>query len=451
MEKDTICAISTPIGTGGISIVRVSGDKAKDIAFKIFHSKSLTIKNIKPRYMYLGGINSDNFYEKCIMVYFEGPNSYTGEDIVEFQCHGGVLVTRKLLELLLANGARLAEGGEFSKRAFVNGKMSLDQAEGVIDTINAESDSELKASSGLVKGYLNEQIAEIQNILTDVISKINVTFDFPENDDEEVTSVEIKSDLEQVKQKLNKLIQSSKTGLKLKTGNRIVIVGKPNVGKSSIMNAMLGTDRAIVTDIQGTTRDILEETYIFGGVKFVLTDTAGIHDSKDVIENIGINKAKESLKQADVVLIVLDGSQALTEYDKQLFELIDNKNVLVVINKSDLKQKINTQDIPFDNILVCSALLADGIDIIKQNIFDMVIDNKILNQNVIITNVRHSEILNKSSKLLSKIIKDLDEQSSLELIALNLQELWATLGEITGVSNTEEIITNIFNKFCVGK
>ncbi|MBR4745396.1 MAG: tRNA uridine-5-carboxymethylaminomethyl(34) synthesis GTPase MnmE, partial [Clostridia bacterium] len=229
MENDTICAISTPIGTGGISIVRMSGSNALNIAFKIFSSKNVTKDNVKPRYFYLGNINTQDVNEKCMMVYFKAPYSYTGEDLVEFQCHGGVLITQKVLQSLIKNGARIAQGGEFTKRAFVNGKLSLDEAEGVIDVINAESESELKASYGLLKGNLHKEVEKLQNTITDILSEINVTFDFPENDDEEVTSADVLEKLTRAQKILEHIITTSTTGLKLKTGTKVVIVGKPNV------------------------------------------------------------------------------------------------------------------------------------------------------------------------------------------------------------------------------
>ena len=451
MENDTICAISTPIGTGGISIVRMSGNNALHYACQIFSCKNLDRQNVKPRYFYLGNISCAEFDEKCMMVYFQSPHSYTGEDLVEFQCHGGVLVTRKILETLVGVGARLAEGGEFTKRAFINGKLSLDEAEGVIDTINAESESELRASSNLVKGNLHTQIESLQNTITDVLSEINVTFDFPENDDEEITSKSVMQKLTNVQQTLNSIVATSKTGIKLKDGNKVVIVGKPNVGKSSLMNAMLGLDRAIVTDIQGTTRDVLEETYIYKGVRFVLTDTAGLRESSDIVESIGIQKARQSLDSADVVLFVLDSGSTLDDYDMDIIKLLDNKNVIVVLNKVDLKQKIDISTLPFSKVVSCSTTQNKGIDNLKQTIYDMVIDEKVLSQNIIITNMRHANALTKASEFIAKALDDLHNGLDLELVSINLQSAWNALGEITGVNQTEEIISNIFSKFCVGK
>ena len=451
MDTDTICAISTPIGTGGISIVRMSGSNALNIAFKIFSSPKVNIDNIKPRFFYLGTLSYSGGMDKCMMVYFKAPFSYTGEDLVEFQCHGGVLVTQKVLESIIASGGRLAEGGEFTKRAFVNGKLSLDEAEGVIDVINAESDSELKAGSSLVKGNLHREVEKLQNVITDILSEINVTFDFPENDDEETTSEDVLDKLSNVHTTLLNIIATAGTGIKLKTGNKVVIVGKPNVGKSSIMNAMLGLDRAIVTSIQGTTRDILEETYIYKGVRFILTDTAGLHDSTDVVESIGITKAKETLNNADVVLFILDGSQPLDDYDRDIIKLVCDKKILVVVNKNDIKQVLDDGKLPFDNIIKCSAVTKNNIETIKEKLYTMVIDEKVLSQNIIITNVRHMQALSSANKIIEDVLSDLQGHKDLELISLNLQSAWEMLGQITGVTSNEEIISNIFSKFCVGK
>ncbi len=447
--NDTICAISTPIGTGGISIVRLSGANALPIASRVF--SRVEKEKIVPRYFYLGNFVGTDFVEKCMMVYFKAPNSYTGEDLVEFHCHGGVLLTRKVLQTLIANGARLAEGGEFSKRAFVNGKLSLDEAEGVIDVINAESDSELRAGYSLLFGKLHDTVAKAQDNITDLLSEIDVTFDFPENDDEKSTADDVLVKLRNVKDNLQHIADTSSTGIKLKAGNKIVIVGKPNVGKSSLMNALLNYDRAIVTDIQGTTRDVLEETYIFRGVKFNLIDTAGLRNSTDVVENIGITRAKQTLNDADLVLFVVDSSTPLTEYDTDIIKLLADKKVLVIFNKTDLAPKVDKNELPFENIIECSALNKTGIDNIKQKIFDMVVDSDVLSSNIIITNERHQQALNRAIEYLGQAFDGLQQDKALELVAMDLHMAWDALGEITGQTNNEQIIGNIFSKFCVGK
>lgn len=447
---DTICAISTPFGVGGISIIRLSGKEALNICSKFFTVKGKII-DFKPRYMYLGDFQLDNFTEQCMCVYFKAPNSYTGEDVIEFQCHGGVVVTKKILETLLKGGACLAEAGEFTKRAFLNKKISLDRAEGVIDIINAESESELKAGYSLMQGNLQKEINKIQSELTDILAFIDVNFDYPEFDDEGITNIEVKEKIDVIINKLNSIRKTADTGMTIKNGCRIVILGKPNVGKSSLMNGLLNYDRAIVTNIKGTTRDVLEETYTYNGVKFVVVDTAGVRESDDTVEKIGVEKSKEMIKTADLVVLLLDGSNKLEEEDKKIFELIKNKKVLVVINKTDLERKLKITEIPYENVVLISAMLKQGINELKQRIYDMVIDENIMSSNVIITNSRHINALDRAIDSLNQVMVSLEENAPLELVTVDINNVWLALGEITGETNNEEIINSIFMNFCVGK
>ena len=452
MEEKTITAISTPMGVGGISIVRLSGTNALDIASRVFFPKGkVGVKNFEPRKMYLGLFKTDTITEECLMVYFKAPYSYTGEDLIEFQCHGGVIVTKKILETLVNEGATLAEGGEFTKRAFLNGKLSLDEAEGVIDVINAESESELKAGYNLLHGNLNHEVVGIQNDIKDSLSKIEVALDYPEEDLEEETKIDIAEVLNSVEDRLHKLLNTSNTGRKIKDGTKVAIVGKPNVGKSSIMNALLNYDRAIVTDIQGTTRDTLEETYIFKGVKFVITDTAGIRDTVDVVEQIGVKKAKDTIKASDVVLYIVDGSKTLEDEDKHIISTLCDKNTIVIVNKDDLEQKIDIKNIPFKNIIYVSALEKKGIENIKEKVFNFVIDEKILGSDIIITNMRHINAIKDAIKNVEESKSALEQNIGLDLVSINIKNIWLSLGEITGETDNEKIIDNIFEKFCVGK
>jgi len=448
---DTICAISTPFGVGGISIIRLSGKGAVNIASKFFAVKGKKNIELKPRYMYLGDFDLDNFTEQCMCVYFKAPNSYTGEDVIEFQCHGGIAVTKKILETLLKGGARLAEAGEFTKRAFLNKKISLDRAEGVIDIINAESESELKAGYSLMQGNLQKEINKIQTELTDILAFIDVNFDYPEFDDEGITNKEVKDKVDVILDKLNSIRKTAETGMTIKNGCRIVILGKPNVGKSSLMNGLLNYDRAIVTDIKGTTRDVLEETYTYNGVKFVLVDTAGVRESDDTVERIGVEKSKKMIKTADLVLLLLDGSNKLENEDKEIFDLVKDKKVLVVVNKTDLDKKLEITEIPFENVVLISAMLRKGIHELKQKIYDMVIDENIMSSNVIITNSRHINALDRAIESLNQVMVSLENNAPLELVTVDINNVWLALGEITGETNNEEIINSIFMNFCVGK
>lgn len=451
MTQDTICAISTAIGVGGISIIRVSGDDALNVVSKFFTAKNFSVDNIKPRYMYLGKFNLGDFSEHCLCVYFKAPNSYTGEDLVEFQCHGGVAITNLILKTIMSSGVRLAEAGEFTKRAFLNKKLSLDEAEGVIDIINAESDSELKAGYNLLQGNLQREIAKIQKELTDTLAFIDVNFDYPEYDIEDITASEVLTRMHKLEEQILNIRKTADTGMTIKNGCRVVILGKPNVGKSSIMNALLNYNRAIVTDIKGTTRDTLEETFTYNGVKFIIVDTAGIRESDDTVEKIGVDRSVEAINMADIVLLILDGSCELSEDDQKIINLIKDKKVLVVVNKNDLGQKLDTSKLPFNNIIKTSALLKNGISDVKQKLFDMMIDEKIMNSSVIITNTRHINALDRALESLNNVIESLNNHVSLELVAVDIYNVWSVLGEITGETNNEEIINSIFMNFCVGK
>ena len=447
----TIAAISTPLGVGGISVIRVSGKEAKNIASKVFTAINVKDFNIEPRKMYLGDFKADKFNEKCMMVWFKAPNSYTGEDVVEFQCHGGTVIAKGVLDALVNNGAELAGPGEFTKRAFINGKLTLDEAEGVMDMINAESESEVRAGYNLLKGNLSKEINEVQNTLTKLIAKIEVVLDYPEHDYEEQTAQETEESLEEIRTKLNSILKTSNTGAIVKNGSKILILGKPNVGKSSLLNAILNYDRAIVTSIKGTTRDILEETYTYKGVKFILTDTAGLRDAEDEVEKIGVEKAKEAINYADVILLVLDGAKELEPEDKEILDFIDDKNTIVVKNKTDLGNVLDLSNFHFKHVVEVSALNKRGVEELKQTIYDMVIDENIINSNLMVTNMRHVEAIKKALNFVDDCVNGINLGVTLDVVSIDLKNLWLALGEITGNNNNEEIINEIFSGFCVGK
>lgn len=446
----TITAISTPIGVGGISVIRLSGKDALKISSKVFLPMG-KVEKIEPRKMYLGKFSAENFNEKCMMVWFKAPHSYTGEDVVEFQCHGGTVIAKGVLDALLNNGATLAGPGEFTKRAFVNGKLTLDEAEGVMDMINAESESEVRAGYNLMQGALSKEINELQEKLTKMIAKIEVVLDYPENDYEEQTTNEVVEELDSIKDKLNNILNTSTTGQIVKNGSKVLILGKPNVGKSSLLNAILNFDRAIVTSIKGTTRDILEETYTYKGVKFVLTDTAGLHNANDEVEKIGIEKAKQAVNYADVILLVLDSTAPLTDEDKEILKFADNKNTIVVKNKSDLGSTLDLKEYNFSRVIEVSALKKKGVEDLKQTIYDLVIDENIVNSNLMITNARHIEAIKKAISYIDEANNGINLGVTLDVISIDLKNLWLALGEITGNNNNEEIINEIFTGFCVGK
>ncbi|MBE7074169.1 MAG: tRNA uridine-5-carboxymethylaminomethyl(34) synthesis GTPase MnmE [Clostridiales bacterium] len=445
--EDTICAISTPLGKGAVSIVRLSGNKSLKIMEEVFSSKSLSYNQIQPRFMYFGKFDlGEDATEKCLAVYFKSPFSYTGEDLVEFQIHGGTLLTQKVLSRLLECGARLARAGEFTKRAFENGKISLDMAESIIGEINAENEGELKASLNLAQGKLAKRIKELQSSLAESIAQIEATLDYPEEDFEKSAKEEIFKNITNVDNVLSDFICQAQNAKYITNGINVAIVGAPNVGKSSLLNALIGVDRAIVTDIAGTTRDVLTESVGYKGISLNFIDTAGIRDSEDVVEKIGIEKSKNSISSADVVLFVLDGSRQMQKYDQEIDNLLKNKkNVIKIINKSDLPRVLSSTN---DEIVI-SALKEDNILSLKEKIFTMVIDEDIDFNKDIIISARQIDILKECKLTVQSILAS--QQQSMDVIAMLIKQLWNGLGKITGESENESIIDLIFSKFCLGK
>ena len=445
MIDDTIVAISTPSGKSGIGVVRMSGKNSLNFATKMFCPLNKNIE-IKPNLMVLGNIDLGSTTDLGFMVYFKAPKSYTGEDIVEFQCHGGLVVTQKIIEKALSIGVRLAEPGEFSKRAFINGKMSLDQAEGVIDTINAETESELKASSSLQKGKLTKVVNELQNVLTDIMSEIEVNLDYPEHDIEYKTKENIKQEILEINKKIKHLLKTEKQGKLIKNGVDIAIVGKTNVGKSSLLNAILGQEQAIVTEIEGTTRDVVVGSIEYNGLKFNFLDTAGIRKTDDKVENIGIKKAKQVLKDSDIVLLVLDGSKELDLQDKENLDMTKNKKRIIILNKCDLPSIVNLSE----EYVKVSAKKNIFIDELKEKIYNLALDGCNTNESLILTNARHIEILNSAILMVEKILTSIIDLP-LDCVALDIREFYEKLGEITGETTNEKVIDKIFSKFCLGK
>ena len=441
---DTIASISTPMGTGAIAIVRMSGKQSLDIAFELFENKKLTKQNIVPRMLYLGNIKG--LGEKCLMVYFKNPHSFTGEDMVEFQVHGGVLLCREVLRLLLEKGARLAENGEFSKRAFLNGKMSLDEAEGIIDVIEATHKAELSAGFELLNGQLLQTVKQMQQDLTNTNARLAVTVDYPEYDDESIEKEQTKQDIKEIKSQIEKLLANSEYGKQLKTGVKIALVGKPNVGKSSILNAVLGENRAIVTDIAGTTRDSISEQIVYKGIKIELVDTAGLREGNDLVEKIGIDKTKQEIKSANLVVFVVS-NQDFDQQDEQIYEQIKSYNPLVVQNKSDADK---VQKYPFDIDICISALHNQNITEFLDKIVERVYKQKIDNSALVLTNTRHIEALKQALVCCDDILAKIDTQT-VDIVLFEIKSLWSTLGKITGESENEKIIDEIFSRFCLGK
>lgn len=441
--NDTIVSISTPLGKGAIAIVRMSGKDALKIALRLFYCEGL--EAVKPRYMYFGKLKLQDAFEECLMVYFKAPFSFTGEDIVEFQVHGGVLLAQKVVEECLNCGARLAEAGEFSKRAFVNGKITLDKAEAIIGEINAETEGELKSSLQVTNGKLAGLILQQQEELKLLLAEIEVGMDYPDETDELNLNLDIRNRLHKLGDELEVILRQAESAKYLKNGINVALVGKTNVGKSSVMNALLGQERAIVTDIQGTTRDSITESFLHKGIKINLVDTAGIRETEDVVESIGIEKSKQSLSSADLVLFVLDGSEKMTAQDKEIQGLIENKPFITIINKTDKARKLETQQ----NEIEISALKNKNIELLKDRIVETVVKNEIDFNALVLTNERHVAILEQARKSIEEIIEL--TTPSLDVLSMLIKKVWGSLGKITGNTENEDIINLIFSKFCLGK
>lgn len=456
-DFDTIGAISTSIGEGGIAIVRISGDKAKDVVEKIFQAKNgQSIKDMKSYTMKYGYIidENNNHIDEVIVSFMKGPRSFTAEDTIEINCHGGVVATNKVLEQVIKQGVRLAEPGEFTKRAFLNGRIDLSQAEAVIDIINAKTDLSMKSALMQSEGLISKEIRGLREKLLSTIAHIEATVDYPEDDLEEVTSEMAIRDLDIIKKEIKGFIETAEEGKILREGLSTVIVGKPNVGKSSLLNALTKENRAIVTDIPGTTRDVIEEYINISGIPIKIIDTAGIRETDDVVEKIGVERSRAKINDADLIILILDSSNELTEEDKEIINHISNKKYMILLNKSDLNSKITQKDlenINCTNIYSISAKTGEGIDEVRTAIKDMFFKGEISTNNVIITNTRHKEALLRAYECIESAINTLNYTFAIDLASIDIRNAWTFLGEITGDSLEENIIDKIFKDFCLGK
>lgn len=444
-NKNTIVALSTPLGVGAICVVRMSGEDAISIADKLFKThKGRVPSQFEARKLELGILKTENFSEQILCVVFRAPFSFTGENLVEFQCHGGVKIAEGVINACLEAGANMAESGEFSKRAFINGKLSLDKAEGMMEMINAQSNAEIRAGFNLLDGALGKVAVEAQNKLTDLLSEIEVSFDYPEESIEFVTTEKIKVEAEKINAGLEELISTGTAGRQISQGISLLILGEPNVGKSSLLNALTQTERAIVTDIAGTTRDTIEAPLEINGVKFNLIDTAGIHKTDDLVESLGINKAKALIKSADLCLCVVDASKVQNEKDKEILELTKNAKRIIVGNKMDLTKAPKQQADIFISTADKKSLVA-----LKDLIYKASADGKI-SSGLVITNLRHLDAIKRAKKHIDNALKGIGV-ATLDLISVDLNLAYSALGEITGNTTGEDIIDTIFSKFCLGK
>ena len=436
----------------------MSGKNCFEILEKIFKPKKQeSIEEIKGYTMKYGHIiENEKIIDEVLVSYFKEPMSYTTENMCEINSHGGNIVMKKILELCLKNGAELAEPGEFTKRAFLNGRIDLTQAESVIDVINAKSEKEVQAGIKQLEGGLSKEISAIKQEILDVMVNIEVAIDYPEYDVEEVTNNEIMNMLNSVEIKLNKLEKSFDNGKILKEGIKTAIIGKPNAGKSSLLNRILKEDRAIVTEFEGTTRDTIEEYVNINGIPLKLIDTAGIRNAKDEVEKIGIHKSKEIAKNADLIIAIFDASKDLSKEDKEILEIIKGKKVIILLNKIDLQQKLHKEDKEFrevtDSIIEISALNNIGIDDVYTEITKLFEINEInLDNDLVITNIRHKNLIHQAVESIKKTKETIQEKMPIDIIAVYIKEILEDLGNITGEFVTEDIINEIFSKFCLGK
>lgn len=455
---DTIAAVITAPGESGVGIIRISGKNALSIANKIFLPKNNKAKiSEKPRYLFLGNIvSNDEIIDEVLCVYMKAPHSYTTEDTIEINCHGGYQSLKKTLEVVLKAGARVAQKGEFTKRAFLNGRIDLSQAEAVMDIITSKTGMGHEISQKQLDGKLSGNIKKLRDKITEDLAKITVAVDFPDEDEPEVTYQELIDSLDNTLEQIHKMIQSFEVGKIYKDGLRTAIVGKPNVGKSSLLNALLNEDRAIVTEIAGTTRDIIEEFFTLDGVPIRLIDTAGIRETEDVVERIGVERSMSSINSADLVIFVLDGSRELESEDVRIIELLDDKEVIVIINKSDLEQKIDEdvieERIESDNIIRASIQNNLGVDELIIAIKNIVEEHGInVDNEYMINNARHKNVLEDVSEACSEALESLYTGLPLDIIETDFKNIWNKLGEITGDTASETLLDTIFSRFCIGK
>lgn len=441
----TIAAISTPVGAGAIGIVRISGDDALKVAAKIFRTSKLKdLKDAVPNMMYYGTVTAGEVSDRCLGVYFKAPKTYTGEDIFELHCHGGVRLVNEILKGCIEAGARAADKGEFTKRAFLNGKLALSDAEAVISMINAESEAQLKASYRSMTGKLSEQIYAFEEKLLDAIATMEAALDYPEEMEEESRRV-AKDTVNALCKDLEKLIETAKTGSYVKQGIDVAIVGIANVGKSSTLNALTGKDRAIVTEIAGTTRDSLEERIEVNGVIINLIDTAGIRETDDKVEKLGVDRSRAIAKNSDLVLFITEAGRELTGEEKEILISVDGSKVLYVFNKDD---KPHAKD-DREGIFV-SAKTGEGIERLKKEIVDRVIGGEIDFSGNIVTDSRHYDALKRAYFSLTQAKEGFDEEPA-ECLLVDMRDAYSALGEITGNTADESIVNAIFSKFCLGK
>ena len=450
--EDTITAISTALGVGAISIIRVSGNEAINIVNKIFKGKDLSkVDSHTINYGHI--VDGDKIIDEVLVSIMRAPKTFTREDIVEINVHGGIATTNKVLELLLINGCRLAEPGEFTKRAFLNGRIDLIEAEGVMDLINAKTEKSRNLAINQVSGSVSNLIKDLRQSLVDVLANIEVNIDYPEYEDIEVMTIEmVKDRISNIREKIKEILNKSENGKIIKEGIKTIIIGRPNVGKSSILNRLLDEEKAIVTDVAGTTRDIVEGQISIDGIILNIIDTAGIRETQDIVESIGVKKSLSLIDEADLILYVLNNNDELSNEDLEILDKIKNKNSIVIINKTDLDSKVNVDKINHQNIVMMSALNNDGIDLLKQKIKKL-FNLELIEQNdyTYLSSARSIALLKKALESLASVEEGINNNMPIDMIEIDLKDVWNLLGDIIGVNYSEELIDQLFSQFCLGK
>lgn len=457
---DTIAAISTAIGEAGIGIVRLSGKNAIDIGNCLFKgNKGNTLEQGENRKLIYGHIinpKNDEIIDEVLITFMKSPYTYTRENMVEIYCHGGIIPVKKILELTLEHGARLAERGEFTKRAFLNGRLDLSQAEAVIDMIKAKTDKSFQVSLNQLEGNISDKVGKIRDILLEMIAHIEVSIDFPDEDVESFTYDELEDKANKVKDEIDKLLSTADRGTILRDGLSTVILGKPNVGKSSLLNAILRENRAIVTNIPGTTRDIIEEYVNIDGIPLKLVDTAGIRTTENLVEKLGVDKAKDMVDRADLIIAVFDASESLTQEDYEIIDIVKNKRAIILLNKLDLPNEYDEDYLkgllPNKEIITTSITKGIGVDKLETAIKDMFYTGEIdIKSDTIVTNMRHKNQLIKAKKNIEDGLGGIMSNIPLDCIEVDIKNCWENLGEISGDTVGEDILDKIFQEFCIGK
>ncbi|MFC6040483.1 tRNA uridine-5-carboxymethylaminomethyl(34) synthesis GTPase MnmE [Paenisporosarcina macmurdoensis] len=461
MEFDTIAAISTPMGEGAIAIVRLSGSEAISIADQIFRSPGAkALSNQLSHTIHYGHLiepKTGDVVEEVMLSLMKGPKTFTREDVVEINCHGGIVTVNHVLQLVLRHGARLAEPGEFTKRAFLNGRIDLSQAEAVMDLIRAKTDRAMNVALGQMDGKLSRLIATLRQSLLEILAQVEVNIDYPEYDDvEEMTLPMIIEKSTWVRKEIEKLLQTSVQGKILREGLSTVIVGRPNVGKSSLLNSLVQENKAIVTEVAGTTRDIIEEYVNVRGVPLKLVDTAGIRETEDIVERIGVERSRKVLKQADLILLVLNHSEELSIEDERLFEAIHGMDFIVVINKTDLEKKIDiqrVQEIAGNRKIVTTSLLQEeGVDQLEEAISSLFFEGSLDSSDLTyVSNARHIALLHQAKHTIEDAISAAHAEVPIDMIQIDVTRTWEILGEITGDTVEESLLDQLFSQFCLGK